>query len=392
MSGAGQGAISTRAAEIRPFHVMALLARARELEAAGRSIIHMEIGEPDFATAAPIVAAGVAALQAGLTQYTPALGLPALRVAVADFYRQRYGVDVDPGRVVITPGASGALLLAVAVLADPAAEILMADPGYPCNRHFVRFMDARAVDIPVGPPQRYQLTAAQIEAHWGSNTRGVLLASPSNPTGTLIPERELTAIAEVVRRRGGCLLVDEIYHGLTYEVAARTALTIDNNSFIINSFSKYFGMTGWRIGWLVVPPAYIEAVERLAQNIFLAASTPAQHAALAAFRPETIAILEQRRVEFGRRRDFLVPALRDLGFDVPVVPDGAFYIYADAARYTEDSLGFARDALEQTGVAFTPGTDFSRDTRSRHVRFAYTTSIEQLTIGVERLAAFLKGR
>ncbi|MCK5639538.1 MAG: pyridoxal phosphate-dependent aminotransferase [Gammaproteobacteria bacterium] len=377
--------------DIGPFQVMDLLARARELEAQGRSIIHMEIGEPDFTSPAPIMAAAQQALQDNLTHYTPALGLPALREAIAKHYRSSYGVNVSAERIVVTPGASGALLLAMGVLLNPGEQVLMADPGYPCNRHFARFVEAEAVAVPVGAETGYQLTAEHISNAWSPQTQAALLASPSNPTGTLLEHEELAAIYEAVNSRGGRLLVDEIYHGLIYEGDSSTALTISDDIFVINSFSKYFSMTGWRLGWLVVPEAYLREVEKLAQNLFIAAPTLAQHAALAAFEPETLAILEQRREEFHRRRDYLLPELRALGFDIPVTPQGAFYIYADCSKFTDNSQSFADDLLENAGVAVTPGADFGNYLPERYLRFAYTTSMGNLQEGVQRLERFLRG-
>ncbi|MFO7594364.1 MAG: pyridoxal phosphate-dependent aminotransferase [Pseudomonadota bacterium] len=381
--------IARRMGDIEPFHVMELLARARELEAAGRSIVHMEIGEPDFTTPQPVVDAAQKALAEGRTHYTPALGLPALREAISGYYRDHYGVEVSASRIVITPGASGALLLALGVLLDRDSEVLLADPGYPCNRHFVRFIEGCAKGIPVDAASGYQLNSEILAQHWSSATRAAMVATPSNPTGTVIPADELRAMAKLAAERGGALLVDEIYHGLIYDDRTPTALALSDEVFVINSFSKYFSMTGWRLGWLVVPDAYVREVEKLAQNLFIAAPTLAQHAALAAFLPQTLAVLEQRREAFHRRRDYLLPALRQLGFDIPVTPQGAFYLYADCSRFTDDSFGFAADLLEQAGVAVTPGADFGNYLPEKHLRFAYTTSMEQLEEGVRRLSAYL---
>ena len=374
-----------RMVDIAPFHVMALLARAKELEAAGRSIVHMEIGEPDSPTAEPIVAAGQRALAAGRTRYTAAAGLPELRQAISDHYRERYGVEIPARRILITPGASGALQLATAALINPGDRVLLADPGYPCNRHFVRLVEGRAVGVPVGPETGYQLTAELVERHWDEQTTAVLLASPANPTGTAIAPEALAAIVATIEARGGRLIMDEIYHGLIYGAPVQTALAYSDQVLVVNSFSKYYGMTGWRLGWLVAPEDLVGAVEKLAQNLFLAASTPAQHAALAAFTPAAAAIFEARRREFLARRDFLLPALRELGFHIPVTPDGAFYLYADCGRFTDDSHGFALRLLEETGVAITPGIDFGCHLPARHVRFDYTNAIPQLADGVERL-------
>jgi aspartate/methionine/tyrosine aminotransferase len=383
--------LASRMGRIRPFYVMDLLARARRLEAAGRSIIHLEVGEPDFPTPAPIVEAGRRALAEGRHHYTPASGLPELRQAIAGLYRGRFGLTIDPQRILITPGASGALQLVTGVLVGAGERVLMADPGYPCNRHFVALAEGEPVGLPVGAETGYQLTAETAVAAWTPNTRAALVASPSNPTGTLIERPALAALHQAVRRRGGDLIVDEIYQGLVYEGEEHSALELGEEVFVINSFSKFFGMTGWRLGWVVAPPAYVEPLDRLAQNIFLAAPTPAQYAALAAFSIETATILEQRRQEFQRRRDFLLPALEALGFRFPVKPRGAFYLYADCSALTDDSFRLADELLNKAGVAVTPGLDFGHHQPERHLRFAYTTGMGQLAEGVKRIRRFLGG-
>ncbi len=381
--------LARRMGDIEPFHVMALLARAKALETQGRDIVHMEIGEPDFATPRPICEAGIRALEQGELFYTPALGLPALREAIAGFYKTRYGVAVSPSRIVITPGSSGALLLAIAALVNPGDQVLMADPGYPANRHFVRMMEGEAVGVPVGPDSHYQLTPELIEQHWGQRTVAALVATPSNPTGTLISRERIAAMAAFAQQRQGVLIVDEIYHGLVYEGATHTALDAGDNVFVINSFSKYFNMTGWRLGWMVAPDAYVSDLDKLSQNIFLSAPTPAQMAALVAFEPETLAICDARREAFRERRDYLVPALRALGFDIPHMPQGAFYVYAGCGRFTQDSHAFALDLLQQAGVAITPGIDFGHHRAREHVRFAYTRPVERLAEGVRRIRSYL---
>ncbi|MGE0559821.1 MAG: pyridoxal phosphate-dependent aminotransferase [Burkholderiales bacterium] len=381
--------LARRVGAIEPFHVMVLLARAKELEAAGRSIIHMEIGEPDFPTPEPVSAAGARAVARGDMFYTPAQGMPVLRQAIARFYEARHGVAVDARRIIVTPGASGALLLAMAALVDSGDEVLLADPGYPANRHFVQLMEGVPVGIAAGPDSNYQLRCAHLERHWGARTVAALVATPSNPTGTLLAADELQAMARFAAARNGALIVDEIYHGLVYDGEARTALAQRDDVFVINSFSKYFGMTGWRLGWMVAPEHYVKAIDRLAQNFFLAAPTPAQHAALAAFEPDTLALLDARREEFRARRDYLLPALRELGFGVPQLPQGAFYIYANCSKFTDDSFVFARELLEQAGVAIAPGIDFGVNAAREHVRFAYTQPVAVLRVGVERIAKFL---
>lgn len=382
--------LAERMGAIQPFHVMALLARARQLEAEGRDLVHMEVGEPDFPTPEPILRAAQRALAGGEVRYTPALGLPALREAIAVHYADRFGVQVPAGRVVVTPGASGALLLAMGVLVNPGDEVLLADPGYPCNRNFVTLFGGQPIGVPVGPETRYQLTAELVEQAWSPSTRAVLVATPSNPTGTLLDPAALAALYRTVARLGGVLLVDEIYQELVFDQPPHTALAASSDLFVINSFSKYFGMTGWRLGWLVAPEAYLEPIDRLAQNLFLCAPTLAQHGALAAFGADTRAITEQRRLEFQRRRDLLAPALRGLGLELPCLPEGAFYLYAGCAALTHDSYPFAQDLLERAGVGVTPGRDFGDHAPERHLRFAYTTSIPRLEEGVRRLERFIR--
>ncbi len=384
--------LAHRLDEIEPFHVMEVIKRASEMEKAGRSVIHLSIGEPDFPTAQPVLDAAARALQDGAMRYTHATGLPALREAISAHYRARFALTVPAERIVITAGASGALLLACAALIGRDTEVLMPDPSYPCNRHFVAAFEGRATMIPCGPVERFQLTAAMVRAHWSERTAGVLLASPSNPTGTSIPADELASIASTVRERGGFTLVDEIYQGLSYDAPPVSALALGEDIIVINSFSKYFNMTGWRLGWLVVPPAMLPAVEKLAQNMFICASSVAQHAALACFTPEATAIYESRREEFRRRRDYLVPALKALGFGVPVMPDGAFYIYADCSRFTHDSDAFARELLDQTGVVLVPGLDFGDYSARHYLRVSYATSMTHLAEAVERLEKYLAGR
>ena len=380
---------ASRLADIAPFHVMELLARAKALQASGRDIIHMEVGEPDFPTPEPIIAAAQAQIASGRVFYTPALGLPELRVAIAAFYATRYGIEVPASRIAVTAGASGALLLSMACLAEAGSEWLLSDPGYPCNRNFVRSFEGRPVGIPVCAENNFQPTLAEVAAHWTKRTAGALLASPANPTGTLLDDAVLAAIADFVRQKGGQLVVDEIYHGLTYERDASTALQFGEDIFVVQSFSKYFNMTGWRLGWLVVPERFTRDIEKLAQNLFISPSTPAQHAALAAFAPATLSLLEERRREFKRRRDFLAPALENLGFLQAAKPEGAFYVYANCCELTDNSDRFARDLLEAVGVAITPGLDFGSNQPEKHLRFAYTTSVERLAEAVDRIRRFL---
>lgn len=385
-------ATASRLVNIDAFHVMELAKQAAELERAGRHIIHMGIGEPDFTAAEPVVRAAEAAMRRGVTQYTGALGIAPLREAIAGYYKTMYGIDIPARRVVVTAGASAALLLACAVLVEIGAEVLMPDPSYPCNRHFVAAFDGRAKMIPSGPAQRFQLTAEQVETHWGEQTRGVLLASPSNPTGTSILPDELARILKAVRARQGFAIVDEIYQGLSYDAPPVSALSLDDDVITVNSFSKYFNMTGWRLGWLVVPDELVGAFEKVAQNLFICASAVAQHAALACFSPEALAIYDARKAEFHRRRDAIVPALESLGLRVPVKPDGAFYVYADCRGVNHPSAGDA-DALTQAmlhdaGVVLVPGQDFGPYTASDFIRISYATSMENIEEAMARLGKF----
>ena len=382
--------LAARVAEIAPFHVMEVQTAARLLEAAGHTVIHMEIGEPDFPTPAPVLAEAQRAIAHGGIYYTSALGLPELREAIAAHYANHYGVAVDAERVIVTAGSSAALLLVSALLVNRDDRILLADPGYPCTRHFIRILEGEPVGIPVGPESNYQLTAELIEQNWSPATRGVLVASPSNPTGTSIQRDEMQRVVATIAQLGGQLIVDEIYLGLTYDHAPRSALELADDAFVISSFSKYFNMTGWRLGWIVAPKHHVRDLEKLAQNLYISPPTPSQRAALACFRPDTLAIVEERRQAFRARRDLLVPALRELGFGIPVTPDGGFFVYADCSRFSADSERFCRDVLEGAGVAITPGIDFGRHRASAHVRFAYTIGEAKIEEGIARLARFLR--
>ena len=391
--------IAQRAQRIEPFYVMevakAASALAREVAHTDRPVIFLNIGEPDF-TAPPLVQQSAdRCIRQGQTQYTQALGTDVLRQAISGWYAQRFGVQVPARRIVVTAGASAALHLACLALIEQGDEVLMPDPSYPCNRHFVSAAEGTAVLVPTTAEERFQLSAAKVQAAWGPKTRGVLLASPSNPTGTSIDPAELRRIHEVVRARGGITLIDEIYLGLSHDAAyGQTALAISDDIISINSFSKYFNMTGWRLGWLVVPEALVEVVERLAQNLFICASTVSQQAALACFEPESLALYEQRRAEFKARRDFFIPALNALGLTVPVMPDGAFYAWADCrAACTKlglkDSWDFAHAALHQAHVAITPGRDFGTAETAHFVRFSTANSMAELQAAIERLKALL---
>ncbi len=382
--------IASRMRAIQPFHVVELFTRVRELEQSGAHVINLCIGEPDFPTPQPIVEAARAALQAGKFGYTPSMGTSALRAAIAAFYERRYGVKLAPERICVTAGASGALMLTMGVLVNPGERVLLTDPGYPCNFQFVRAVNGEPVGVPVGSDSHYQLTAQLIESNWNADTVAALIASPANPTGTIVPPARMREILAKVAHLGGRLIVDEIYQGLTYDAEPTTVLSLSEDVFVINSFSKYFQMTGWRLGWLVMPPDYAREVEKLAQNLYISNSSIAQDAALAAFTPDSISIAEARRHEFHLRRDYLIGALRELGFAVPVTPEGAFYLYADCSRFTDDSYRFAWDALEAARVAIAPGIDFGAHRANRHVRVSYCTSLAELEEGVARLKRFLR--
>lgn len=388
---------ASRLDHIEPFYVMECAKAASELArspaCADKPMIFLNIGEPDF-TAPPLVReAAERALRAGRTQYTHATGLEPLRERISGWYAQRFGLDIAPSRIVVTAGASAALQLACLALVERGDEVLMPDPSYPCNRHFVAAADGTPVLLPCGPEQRFQLDAAGVEAAWGEHTRGVLLASPSNPTGTSIDPAEMGRIVKAVRARGGFTIVDEIYLGLSYdERYGHSALAHGEDVVSINSFSKYFSMTGWRLGWMVLPESLVPAVEKLAQNLFICASTIAQQAALACFEPESIAEYERRRAEFKARRDVVVPALQAMGLSVPVMPDGAFYAWADCSAQADSSWDFAFELMRSAHVALTPGRDFGRHGSERWLRLSYASSMAHLEEAMHRLRQALVAR
>lgn len=370
---------------VSAFRVMSIMQRAQELEQQGHKVIHMEVGEPDFSSAEPIIQAAKAALDCGFTQYTAATGIVELRKALAQHYSDQYNVDVDYRRILITPGASGGLTLLANMLVGQGDGVLLSDPAYPCVRNFIHLMAAEPQLMPVDVEQNFQPNLQDYEKHCKANTRGLWLASPSNPTGTIISREGLREAAQWTKAKNLHLLVDEIYHGLHYVDDMPSVLEIDQSAFVVNSFSKYFGMTGWRLGWIVVPPEFIETATKLAQNLYISASSIAQYAALAVFEDESKAIFEQRRVAFRERRDYLAKALQELGFIVPEAIQGAFYIYADISKLSDDSERFCKELLETRQVAITPGTDFGNYRSKSFVRIAFTTAMEDLKLGVERI-------
>lgn len=375
---------------IAPFRVMELLARAQALDAAGVDVVHMEVGEPDFPTPQPVLEAARQAVARGQTRYTAASGLPQLREALSAFYASRYGCEVSPERILVTAGASGALLLAAAMVVDAGDNLVMSDPGYPCNRHFLQTLGASGRLVPVAAADDYQLNGAMVRDAWDEQSRGVLLASPANPTGSLIREDALSEIIDATHARAGFVLMDEIYHQLTFgDVAPRSVLSLTDGAFVIGSFSKYFGMTGFRLGWLVVPDGAQADALKLAQNLFICPSTLAQHAALAAFTPAAFETMEAQRETLRARRDFLVPALREVGLLIPRMPEGAFYVYGELPEgYNAED--FCNTALDQHHVSITPGTDFGFHRAESHVRITYAESLPRLEEGVRRLSKALR--
>ena len=391
--------LASRLDHIEPFYVMecakAAAQIARSPACADSPMIFLNIGEPDFTAPGPVQRAAERAVAQGRTQYTDATGLPALRERISQWYGQRHGLDIAPGRIVVTAGASAALQLACLALVDRGDEVLLPDPSYPCNRHFVAAAEGVPVLLPASAEQRFQLSAAGVQMAWGPRTRGVLLASPSNPTGTSIAADEMGRIVRTVRERGGFTVVDEIYLGLSFdERFSHSALAHGvgqgDDVISINSFSKYFSMTGWRLGWLVVPEALVPAIEKLAQNLYICASSLAQQAAIACFEPESIAEYEERRAQFRARRDFLVPALNELGLNVPVAPDGAFYAWADCSAHAASSWDFCFDTMRRAHVAMTPGRDFGPHRGEQFIRLSYASSMAQLQQAVERLRGVLR--
>jgi aspartate/methionine/tyrosine aminotransferase len=378
--------LAERTRHLTRFRAVDFLEETVELQSKGQDIVRMGVGEPGFDTALPIAEAAARAIHEGKTSYTPPCGIPELRQAIADHYRDYYGLSIDPKRVIVTTGSSAALGMVCDLLLNPGDGLLLSDPGYPCNPNFVRRLDAEPQFVPVNADDNYQLTAELVASHWQENTVGVMVASPSNPTGEIISRDNLSALHQEVSSRGGSLVVDEIYHGLVYEdEPVASILELTDEAIVINSFSKFFGMTGWRLGWMVVPEGVADTLNVMVQNFYISSPTVAQYAALSAFAPETLSILEQRRAEFKQRRDYLVPALRELGFGITHVPSGAFYVYADVQKFTNNCEEFCWRLLREFGVACTPGIDFGSHKASHHVRFSYTEPLDRLKLGIERL-------
>ena len=390
MSRLAEQRLATRMGSIAPFRVVEVLEEAWEVKATGRSVVLLVAGEPDFGTPGPVVDAASRAIADGHVRYTSSVGIPLLREAISRYYDERFGVDVPASRIVVTAGASAALVLAFGATLDAGGQVILSDPGYPCNRHLIRLYGAEAVGAPVGPAENYQLSTEVVAPRWSDRTRGVLIGTPSNPTGTVVAPKDLADLVRWTTSRGGLAFVDEVYGELVYDRAPSTVLSCSSDAFVVNSFSKTFGMTGWRLGWLVCPDWAMDAITRLAQNLYISPPVPAQFGALAALTPEVWAIVDERRRMFRQRRDLLVDGLREVGFGVPVMPQGAFYVYARCDRFATDSSELVRRLLHEAGVAVVPGEDFGDFEPKYHVRFSYAASLDQLHDALARLVAFAR--
>ncbi|MDC8829772.1 pyridoxal phosphate-dependent aminotransferase [Alteromonas gilva] len=382
---------SQRAQSVAPFYAMAFGERAAALEAAGKSVIRFNIGEPDFGAPPAVQAAMQQAISANELPYTSALGTPELRAAIAGFYQTQHGLTIAPNRVIVTAGASAALLLVCAALVDNGDEVMMGDPAYPCNRQFVTTFGGKVNLVPTDADSRFQLTAALVKQLWQQDTKALMIATPSNPTGTAVRAAELAAMCEFAKAHNAWRIIDEIYLNLSdgEHGAPQTALAFDDDAIIINSFSKYFGMTGWRLGWMVVPESMVAVIERLAQNLYICPSTPAQIAAMACFTPDTLTLCEARRESLLQRRRLVLDGLADIGLHVPVTPDGAFYVYIDISSTDLTAMTFCQRLLDEQGVALTPGNDFGNADAEKYVRLSYATSESALVEGLARIKMFV---
>lgn len=381
--------LANRVEQISPFQVMAILGRAKEIQAQGVDVIHLEVGEPDFVASEPVKKAGVDAIEQGLTGYTSATGLPQLKQKIAQHYLNKYQVELDPNRIIVTPGASGALQLLASLMVDAGKNVLMPDPCYPCNRHFLIQVGAQANLIATQPKQNFEIPIEDIKGHWNDQSAGLWLASPANPTGAVLSKEYLQAALDKVNQLGGHLMVDEIYQGLVYQGEDFTALSLSDDIFVINSFSKYFAMTGWRLGWVVVPEWAIEGATKLAQNFFISAPSVSQYAALDAFSDASMQEFERRRGELDLRRQLLLTGLSEMGLTPAVPAQGAFYIYVDVSSITDNAMDWCLALLEAEGVALTPGADFGVEEAHKYVRFAYTCDLERLKEALARIKRFM---
>lgn len=384
--------LANRVEQISPFQVMAILGRAKEIQAQGVDVIHLEVGEPDFVASETVKQAGMAAIEQGLSGYTSATGLPQLKEKIAAHYQAKYQVDINPNRIIVTPGASGALQLLASLMVDAGKNVIMPDPCYPCNRHFLIQIGAEANLVATQPQDQFEIPIDGIKAHWNEDSVGMWLASPANPTGAVLTKTYLASALEEVNRLGGHLMVDEIYQGLVYQGDDFTALSLSDDIFVINSFSKYFAMTGWRLGWIVVPEWAIEGATKLAQNFFISAPSIAQYAALEAFSDESMAEFERRRGELDARRELLISGLETLGLTPAVPAQGAFYIYVDVSSITDNAMDWCLALLEAEGVALTPGADFGKEQSHKYVRFAYTCDLDRLKEALVRIKRFMQAK
>jgi (5-formylfuran-3-yl)methyl phosphate transaminase len=377
-------AISRKAQEIRPFLAMDVLERAQAIEReTGVNVIHLEVGEPDFDTPPAIVDAAVRAMRDGETHYTHSLGLPELREAIAAWYSTQYRVSISPEQIVVTSGSSPAILLGLAALLDPGDEVILSDPRYACYANFIQLCDGVCVDVPVDEADAFQYTAAQVRPHLTARTKAILINSPANPTGTLLPPAEMACIAEL----GPLVISDEVYHGLVYEGRAHSILECTDQALVLNGFSKLFAMTGWRLGYVIAPPSLVRPMQKLQQNLFISAGAFVQRAGIAALQQSWPDV--QRMVEmYNQRRRVILAGLRDIGFSVPHDPTGAFYVFADATSFGRDSYTLAFDILEHAKVAVAPGIDFGPNGEG-YLRFSYANSLEHIHEGLRRLNQYL---
>lgn len=377
----------SRADKISPFYVMELLEKAKELERKGKHIIHMEVGEPDFGTPSAINESAIDAIRNNKTFYTHSLGIQELRETIAQQYYKTDGIHISNERVIITNGTSGAFLLLCAVLLDNRRVLAVSDPGYPCYKNFALIVCSKIVPIPVDEKSSFEVTVE----HFDVLKRPpdiLLISTPANPTGNIYREETMKGLHSYISLKGKVLIVDELYNGLYYKERPRSALTVSDDIIVINGFSKTHAMTGWRLGWMVVPEELIRPIQKVAQNVFISPPSISQYAALKAFNVNED--LEAMRKTYQERRDFMIPRLKGIGFNIPYNPEGAFYIYADISRWGIDSMEFAERALVEAGVALTPGYDFGAYKAGSHIRFSYANSLDMLKLGCERLEKWLK--
>ena len=381
--------ICRRLKEMTSFIVMDVLERAQEMERAGESVIHLEVGEPDFNTPEAVKNSAIEALHRGDTHYTHSLGTPALREAICNYYAQTYGVrNIDPGQVIVTSGTSPAFLVAMSAILDCGEEVILSNPHYACHPNFVRFLEAVPKMIPVYEEDGFQYRPESIRAALTNKTKAILINSPANPTGNLLEADRMAEIADM----GRLILSDEIYHGLVYEGRARSILEFTDNCVVFNGFSKLFAMTGWRLGYLIVPRHLVRPIQKMVQNFFISANSVAQAAGYTALTDPSVHEEIAKMIEtYDRRRQYMIPRLREIGFGITVEPTGAFYVFANARRFTDDSYSFAFEVLENAKVGITPGVDFGSNAEG-YVRFSYANSLENISEGLKRLEAYLAGR